>query len=197
MLISDIIRPRPAASQAGNRETPAYSGLKGTTIMMRNWPILFALVGGLCLVIALGSHGPVSRTEAMQNRVSTEAEIAALKAEIQTLKDRVPDQAHAMQDVANQFTNVWFAAGKQHWDLANFYLGETRNHLRWAVRIIPKRKDNAGREVDLISILKGMENGPLAQLDAVIKAKDQGRFVAAYKFTMENCYAGHKAADKP
>ena len=165
--------------------------------MTRNWPILFALVGGLYLVIALGSHDPVSRTEAMQNRVSTEAEIAALKAEIQTLKDRVPDQAHAMQDVANQFTNVWFAAGKQHWDLANFYLGETRNHLRWSVRIIPKRKDNAGREVDLISILKGMENGPLAQLDAVIKAKDQGRFVAAYKFTMENCYACHKAADKP
>ena len=81
--------------------------------------------------------------------------------------------------------------------MAKFYLGETRSHLRWAVRIIPKRKDNAGREVDLVSILKGMENGPLAQLEAVIKAKNYERFAAAYRFTMENCYACHKAADKP
>jgi hypothetical protein len=116
---------------------------------------------------------------------------------IQTIKDRLPDQAHAMQDVANQFTNVWVAGGKRHWELANFYLGETRNHLRWAVRIIPKRKDNAGREIDLPSILKAMENGPLAQLQSVIKAKDAEHFVAAYKLTMENCYACHKAADKP
>jgi hypothetical protein len=165
--------------------------------MIRNWPTFFALCGTLCLGIVLGNHGPVGRTEAKESVASTDSEIASLKSEIQILKDRVPDQAHAMQDVANQFTNVWFAGGRQHWDLANFYLGETRNHLRWAVRIIPKRKDNAGREVDLVSILKAMENGPLAQLEAVIKAKDPGRFVAAYKFTMENCYACHKAADKP
>ena len=123
--------------------------------------------------------------------------MAALKAEIQVLKDRLPDQAHAMQDVANQFTNVWFAEGKQHWELANFYLGETRNHLRWAVRIIPKRKDHAGREVDLVSILQSVENGALKQLEAAIKSKNHERFVAAYKFSLESCYACHKAADKP
>ncbi|HEX4072161.1 MAG TPA: hypothetical protein VHX68_13370, partial [Planctomycetaceae bacterium] len=55
----------------------------------------------------------------------------------------------------------------------------------------------AGREIDLVSILKGMENGPLAQLEAVIKAKNDERFAAAYRFTMQNCYACHKAADKP
>jgi hypothetical protein len=102
-----------------------------------------------------------------------------------------------MQDVANQFTNVWFAEGKQHWELANFYLGETRNHLRWAVRIIPKRKDRAGREVDLVSILQSVENGALKQLEAAIKSKNDERFVAAYKFSLESCYACHKAADKP
>jgi hypothetical protein len=58
--------------------------------MLRNWPILFALLGGLYLIIALATHGPVSRTEAMQKRASTESEITALKAEIYTLKDRVP-----------------------------------------------------------------------------------------------------------
>jgi hypothetical protein len=164
--------------------------------MRRNGPILFALLLGLLLGVAWGSR-PSNQIEAKEGPASAESEITSIKAEIQAAKDRLPDQAHAMQDVANQFTNVWFAAGKQNWDLAKFYLGETRSHLRWAVRIIPKRKDNAGREVDLVSILKGMENGPLAQLEAVIKAKNYERFAAAYRFTMENCYACHKAADKP
>src|SRR5580658_3352397 len=154
--------------------------------MRRHWPIVVALFGGLCLGIALDDHGTGRRTEAKEGPRVQDSEIAALKAEIQVLKDGVPDQAHAMQDVANQFTNVWFAEGKQHWELANFYLGETRNHLRWAVRIIPKRKDRAGREVDLVAILKAMENGPMAQLEAVIKAKDPDRFAAAYRTTMEN-----------
>jgi hypothetical protein len=65
------------------------------------------------------------------------------------------------------------------------------------VRIIPKRKDNAGREIDLPSILKAMQNGPLAQLQSVIKAKDAEHFVAEYRLTLENCYACHKAAYKP
>ena len=98
--------------------------------MRRHWPIVVALFGGLCLGIALDDHGTGRRTEAKEGPRVQDSEIAALKAEIQVLKDGVPDQAHAMQDVANQFTNVWFAEGKQHWDLANFYLGETRNHLR-------------------------------------------------------------------
>jgi hypothetical protein len=165
--------------------------------MKRHWPIVVALLGGLCLGIASENHGPVRRTEAKDSSGFQESEVAALKAEIQAIKDRLPDQAHAMQDVANQFSNVWFAEGKQHWDLANFYLGETRNHLRWAVRIIPKRKDNAGREVDLVSILQSVENGAFKQLEATIKSRNNERFVAAYKFSLESCYACHKAADKP
>jgi hypothetical protein len=164
--------------------------------MRRNWSIVFALFVGLVLGIAWGNRG-TNQIVAKESLASAESELGSIKAELQAAKDRLPDQAHAMQDVANQFSNVWFAADKRNWDLAKFYLGETRNHLRWAVRIIPKRKDNAGREIDLVSILKGMENGPLAQLEAIINAKDNARFAAAYRFTMENCYACHKAADKP
>jgi predicted nucleic acid-binding Zn-ribbon protein len=165
--------------------------------MMRHWPSVVALFAGLVLGVALDNRGTVRRTEAKDSGRPQDAEIAALKAEIQAIKDRLPDQAHAMQDVANQFTNVWFAREQQHWDLANFYLGETRNHLRWAVRIIPKRKDANGQNVDLVAILQAFENGPLKQLDAVIKSKNDVGFVAAYKFTLESCYACHKAASKP
>src|SRR6266436_1689970 len=60
----------------------------------------------------------------------------------------LPDQAHAMADVGYHFANLWFAAEKQNWPLANYYLGETRSHLGWAVRIHRVRKTSAGAEVD-------------------------------------------------
>lgn len=124
-------------------------------------------------------------------------DLAALAAEIETIKGKLPDQSHAMKDVAYHFTNLWFAAQQEHWDLANFYWSETRSHMRWAVRIIPIRKDNAGKEVDLPHILEAVENSPLKQLQEAIVAKDKEAFDKAYRFTIEGCYSCHKAADKP
>jgi hypothetical protein len=69
------------------------------------------------------------------------ADMTALKADIARLKGIVPDQSHAMKDVAYHFANLWFAAQHENWPLAEFYWAETRSHLRWAVRIIPVRKD--------------------------------------------------------
>jgi hypothetical protein len=125
------------------------------------------------------------------------SELAALRAEIASLKDLVPDQSHAMSDVGYHFTNLWFAAEAQNWPLADFYYKETRSHLQWAVRIKPIRKDNANREVNLPAILQAMENGPLKQLGDAVAAKSPEKFVAAYRFTLENCYACHKASEKP
>lgn len=124
-------------------------------------------------------------------------DLQSLAAEIETIKGKLPDQSHAMEDVSHHFANLWFAGQKENWPLANFYWSETRSHLRWAVRIIPKRKDNAGREIDLPAILQAMENTPLKQLQDAITAKDKTAFEKTYRLTMETCYACHKAADKP
>lgn len=121
----------------------------------------------------------------------------ALEAEVAALKELLPDQSHAMSDAAYHFTNLWFAAQAANWPLADFYWKESRSHLRWAVRIKPVRKDNANKEVMLADILQAMENGPLKQIGDSIAAKDRTRFVAAYRFTLETCYACHKASDKP
>jgi hypothetical protein len=102
-----------------------------------------------------------------------------------------------MQDVSYHFGNLWFAGEQHNWDLANFYCSETRSHLHWAVRVIPKRKDNAGKEVDLVPILEAFENGPLKQLQAAIASKDKQAFENHYRTSMETCYSCHKAADKP
>ena len=117
----------------------------------------------------------------------TKPDMASLQAEIERLKQVVPDQAHAMQHVDYHFTNLWFAANQSNWPLAQFYFNETRSHLRWAVRIIPVRKDNAGHEIKLQNILEAVENGPLTQLDGAIKAKDREKFVAADEFTLTTC----------
>jgi hypothetical protein len=124
-------------------------------------------------------------------------EMSALKAEVARLKTVVPDQAHAMSDVGQHFTNLWFAAEAGNWPLAQFCLDETRSHLRWAVRIIPKRKDAEGREIDLGGILGGLETSTLKDLDQAVKAKDKEKFALGYKAQIDACMSCHKASNKP
>ena len=42
-----------------------------------------------------------------------------------------------------------------------------------------------------------LENTPLKQVKQAIVAQDSQKFEAAYRFTLESCYACHKACDKP
>jgi hypothetical protein len=124
-------------------------------------------------------------------------ELAALKLEVARLKAVVPDQAHAMSDVGSHFTNLWFAGANENWPLAQFFCDETRSHLRWAVRIIPKRKDAEGREIDLQGILTGLESSTFKDLDQSIKEKDKAKFAPAYRAQMEGCMSCHRASNKP
>jgi hypothetical protein len=163
---------------------------------------LAAAVPGVLLILGFAHLRPGSAAEsaARANEVPPEKvqkEIEDLQAEIKRLKDGSPDQAHAMMSAAYNFSNLWFAAKAENWPLADFYWGETRSHLRWAVRIIPVRKDLANRDVDLRLILEAFENSPLKQLQEAISAKDHEKVIAAYKFTLETCYACHKATNKP
>ncbi|MEX1230619.1 MAG: hypothetical protein WEB58_10285 [Planctomycetaceae bacterium] len=159
--------------------------------------VTFAL-GVVCTIYATStSQRQVTEArDAPQNRARDDS-LQDVRSDIAQLNDKAPDQAHAMASVAYHFNNMWFAADAQNWPLAEFYWNETRSHMRWAVRIIPVRKDNAGQEVKLQNILEAVENSPLKQLREAIDTKDHEKFVAAYRFTMESCYSCHKASDKP
>ena len=76
-------------------------------------------------------------------------------------------------------------------------IDETRAHLKWAVRIIPVRKDPNGQPLELKGILDAVDASFLSELKKSIEAKDSEKFVTAYKQTLEGCYACHKAAGKP
>lgn len=121
----------------------------------------------------------------------------AQSGESAAISGALPDQAHAMADVGYHFTHLWFAAEKQNWPLAAFYLGETRSHLGWAVRLKPVRKISTGEEVKLTAILESIDNSFLSQVQKAIEAKDTAKFKAAYQLTLEGCYGCHKTSEKP
>ncbi len=120
-----------------------------------------------------------------------------LAARVKALEDLLPSQSHLMADVGDHFTNLWFAGKAENWPLADFYLGETRSHLHWAVRRIPIRKDNRGQDVNLVNILEAFENSQLTQLKQTIDGKNRSGFESVYKESLTVCYSCHKAADKP
>ena len=159
--------------------------------------VLAAGMGVGLVVSAVWSQASRAATaHAQATAPDATAEIAALKVEIEQIKGKLPGQAHAMIDVAYHFTNLWFAGQRGNWPLAQFNFNEVRSHLRWAVRIIPVRKDSAGREIQLADILQAVENTPLKQLETSIQAKDHTKFVSAYEATLQGCYACHKATEK-
>jgi cytochrome c553 len=156
--------------------------------MRRGIVVVLALIPVVVLVTGRGGTVPAAGTEPNPK---------ALAARIEILEGLIPDQAHIMADVGDHFTNLWFAGRAGNWPLADFYLGETRSHLRWAVRRIPVRKDNQGREVKLGAILEAFENSQLTALKKAVDGKDGAAFERVYRESLTVCYSCHKASDKP
>lgn len=150
----------------------------------------------LVAVLVIAGVGGLAQPAATSEAAEDGAELARLKAEIEQLKGRLPSQSHAMMDVGYHFSNLWFAGQQQNWPLAQFYLNETRSHLRWAVRIVPVRRTRTG-EVDLRGLLESIDRGALADVEKTIADKHVERFSGAYRRTLESCYACHVASDKP
>jgi hypothetical protein len=165
---------------------------------MRSYAIF---AGGLCLgfaaALVLLRHAAPARAQPAPAAPGGAAELAALKADVERLKAVATDQSHVMADVAHHFSCLWFAGRAKNWPLADFFFSEMQSHLRWAVRVIPVRKDAAGRDVDLRGILQGIETSSLKDLHDTIAAKDEQRFEQAYRTMIESCTSCHTASAKP
>jgi hypothetical protein len=156
---------------------------------MHRWNLIgLALISVVLVATGRDRFAPAADTEPQQTD---------LLARIAALETLIPDQAHIMADVGDHFTNLWFAGSAENWPLAEFYLNETKSHLRWAVRAKPIRKDNQGRDINLGNILEAFENSQLTQLKQMIDGKNRGAFEQVYKDSLTICYSCHKASDKP
>ncbi len=156
-----------------------------------------SLFGVVLNVILSDSWSNQRVAHAQETTTDKVVDLATLQQDIEILKAKVPDQAHSMMDVDYHYTNLWFAAQAENWALAEFYWNETMSHMRWAVRIIPVRKDSAGREIKLQEILQSIEQSSYMQVGKTIEEKDFKKFETAYRYTLEGCYSCHKASDKP
>jgi hypothetical protein len=164
----------------------------------RGWMVGGVTAGALLWLVTNGSfHQTKAAGASGVASPPVNQEIAALQAEVSRLKGMVPDQSHAMKDVAYHFANLWFAGQKKNWPLADFYWSETRSHLRWAVRIIPVRKDGQGNEIRLAEILEPIEKTSLEEVHKAIDEKNTEKFGAAYRQMLDSCYACHLASAKP
>jgi hypothetical protein len=117
--------------------------------------------------------------------------------ELQAAISRLPNQAHEMTEVAYHFANLWFAADKQNWPLADYYLRQTRAFLELAVQAHPVRPISGGATVDLKAILDAVDKSSLAAVGKAIAAKDAAKLKAAYGQTLGACYTCHAACEKP
>jgi len=162
-------------------------------------PVVF-LAGMLLGTLLFGIQGELGHRHATtfaQDKTRKPQDLTSLAEQLSVLKGRLADQSHAMTDIDYHFSNLYFAGKAQNWPLAAFYWQETMSHLRWAVRIIPIRKDLAGHEIRLGDILQSIEQSPWMQIGKTIEAKDVNKFETAYRYMVEGCYTCHKAAGKP
>lgn len=156
--------------------------------------VLFALV---VVVAALAGMAAYFMHKADAENIAANAEIAALREQLKKTEGLVPDQAAVMTHVGYHYSNLWFAAEQENWPLADFYLGETRANIKWAVRAKPFRKGPNGENIDLGAIAQALDNTNLAGLKQAIEAKQKTQFAALYTEALSVCYACHKASGKP
>jgi hypothetical protein len=126
---------------------------------------------------------------------STQSELETLRTQVAELSNlAVRTQSHIMIDVEYHFSNLWFAARNEQWELAAFYLRETDSHLAWTVRIRPVRSIRGGGSVELQPFQQSIKESGFTQLEAAIEHESASEFEAAYRQTMTQCYACHQAA---
>jgi hypothetical protein len=163
-----------------------------TANWMRNVQLLSlgALLGGLFV-------WSWERPAAMAQQNSPQPSLASLQADVAHLKDLVPPHSHPMVEAGMFAANLWFAGEKKNWPLADYYLNETRNRIRWEVHINPSPKGPDGNPVDMQSIFDGIDNGTLPKVHKAIEMKDSKEFALEYKRLLEECYSCHMAAARP
>ena len=162
-------------------------------------PAVIGVVIGAGAVTYLHRNDPASAAGSRAAAVDGGApdDLAALKSDVARLKANAPSQSHSMSDVGYHWTNLWFAAEKKNWPLAQFYFGEARDHILWTIRLRPVRKGPDGNDVNLMPIFEGIDTSAFKDVIAAIQAQDSAKFTAAYRETLQACYGCHKSAGLP
>ena len=166
--------------------------------------ILPAVIGGLigAGVVAYLHRNDVtaaagSKAASAVDESGARDDLAALRADVARLKTNAPSQSHSMSDVGYHWTNLWFAAEKKNWPLAQFYFEESRAHILWTIQLRPVRKAPDGSDVNLLPIFESIDTSAFKSIADAIQTQNAAAFSAAYRETLQACYGCHKASGKP
>ena len=162
--------------------------------------IIGALIGGGAVAYlhrndVTSAAGPSAPTAA--NAAGARDTLDALRADVARLKTNAPSQSHTMSDVGYHWTNLWFAAEKKNWPLAQFYFEESRAHILWTIQLRPVRKAPDGSDVNLVPIFESIDSSAFKAVADAIQAQNSTAFAAAYRETLQACYGCHKTSGKP
>ena len=172
------------------------SGRSRPTVSRTRLHVVFALV--LLASVSIGCRpAPAPASTPSAAEIEKDKEIEALKAEVQTLKDKAVSASVAMADVSFHWSNLWFAGQAKNWPLAAYYYNESRNHVRWLIRINPKPKGPEGELVDLQGIFDSLDKSTFAAVKTAIDNKDSAGFETTYRAALESCYQCHKSVGRP
>jgi len=162
---------------------------------------------GVCVVLSvaviesfappLGAQAPAAPNGA-RGRNSVPTDLPGLSTEVAKVETLLPNQSHVMADVSFQFSNLWFAGKAKNWPLAQFFYNETRNRVRWMVRINPVVQDPDKKDVDLQGIFDAVDKDVWSLIKTAIDKKDEAQFESAYKLGLDKgCYSCHKSVGRP
>lgn len=161
-------------------------------------PWTVAAIAVLGAWMAVGRAGPpTAAKEAVVPDPISRQTVDRLEAELVRMKALIPEQSAAMLTVAQQFSNLWYAAKEKNWPLATFFLEETQEGIAWAVKLKPVHDVAGIGQVELANIFEALEKSVFPEVALAISMRDQDRFRAGYRHALEGCYACHKAVGKP
>ena len=131
-----------------------------------------------------------------------DAEIAALKAEVETLKATPrgagaapaegPELGAQMLELQIRHARLWDAAQARNWVLSQFELAELRESF---AGVVETNGEHAALQPQrLADVLPAMTNPAIDQLQEAIDAHDAAKLDAAYDALSAACTACHQAA---
>ena len=75
-----------------------------------NRSLAIFVFGAIAGTLLSGIWTPSAVADAQEQKESAAIDLSTLQQDIEVLKAKAPDQAHAMSDVDYHYANLWFAA---------------------------------------------------------------------------------------
>ena len=87
---------------------------------------------------------------------------------------------------------LWLAGDARNWELADYEIDELKEGPGRHRQIFPDLQGHAGRQDDRSDC-----DGPVADVEAAVKAKDRAKFTAAFDKLTTACNTCHQSANRP